>query len=632
MMKILRKYNKQFLAVITAFVLVFWLAGDPLQQALMPNPGAEVLGRDLSGPITRNDTTVAEFNTRIQILFGISWEQEWGQPAATTGEPLETLDWVLLVREAERNGADVSIAESRRICEQGGMTETQIRQRLAQAGQDVTVDTVYAALAEFLKVKRMMSLLQASFGAPEPQLRQIARDRIESSKIQAVTFPAASFADPEESFDEETIKNHFETHKADRPVEGSLTFGYFRDPRVKVQYIHIDPAKIKEALPDDESRDIKQALEYWKRNPKAPEFKRTPEEVAAITDAMPTATDDQGNPLPKPVPALHHETFEQAKAAAIDAVKKQKAKMDADRIAAELTRLLAAPWFAVDAPPDQYKPAPESVKRLEHYTEVIAQLPGNLQYPDAVTTLVLDLKTERELNEIEGIGAYSGLAFQVEGLVEIPKETKNRAVYKSLWETYSRPLDARENGIYLLRVVEVEEGHVPESLDEVRDLVLEDLRTLSGMERARAAAQQFAESARDLGLKEAWEQNTELADKVTPDKGGFVEPPPFARTHPFFEHYIPQIGKVTEEAIDIAFDLAAQGEESSVEVVDLPDVAAVAVLKGLSRTPLYKEDYASARGQMLNDLARRQFNEILFDWVTRKQIRARNKFELNERL
>jgi hypothetical protein len=198
MMKFFRKYNKQFLAVITAFVLVIWLAGDPLQDALMPNPGTDVLGSDLSGPITRNESDVAEFNTRLQNLFGVSWEQEWGQPGAATGEPLDTLDWILLKREAERYGIDVSIAESRRICEQGGMTEDQIRQVLAQARQDVTVDTVYAALAEFFKVKRMMSLFQAPLGAPEPQLRHIARNRIESATIQAVTFPAVSFADPEE--------------------------------------------------------------------------------------------------------------------------------------------------------------------------------------------------------------------------------------------------------------------------------------------------------------------------------------------------------------------------------------------------------------------------------------------------
>jgi hypothetical protein len=287
------------------------------------------------------------------------------------------------------------------------------------------------------------------------------------------------------------------------------------------------------------------------------------------------------------------------------------------------------------------------VKVEDYYKSILEVIPPTLVYPEGVILSETDWINQEDIRDHEDFGgarleladgrtlAMATLALNVEGLLPLPDDERiDRNLFLARYETPRSPLKGFDGSLYLFRVVDVKEGHAPESLEEVRDLVVDDLRTLGGMDAAEAAAKAFAETVGDRSLQNAWEDdaNADLVAKITPDRGGFVVPPPFPRqsasrlgTEVF---NIPLIGEVDQQVIDTAFELAAAGAESEIRTLRVPAEARVVMLKGRELQPLYAETYEQRRSFLRQQLTRTVASEVLFDWLNAKQIRARNGFEL----
>ena len=623
MMKWLRKYNKQIMGVAASFLLVVWLGGEALRSAGRRNMDNEVIGRCKWGPITQGDHKLADFESNLQRSVGLNWQANWGRVA---GKPLTTVDWILLNREADHQGIHVTQRDVRRVARANGLSDTLIKQVALR--RDVTPERIYAALASYFKVGRMVALYQSALRITEQGVRVAARDQLERATINAVKLPAASFADPEQTFTDDQIARQYEKYKDSRRVPGSQTFGYYREPRVTIQYVEIDPEKVKALLPGDERSYLKRALEYWKANrDKDPAFRRSQEQIDAVLKNLPEQKDEQGNPLPKPPVPPYFEKFEQAQSAAIDAVKTREAKAQTARLANQLIKRLAQPWFNVAAERNAYKPAPEAVRRPEHYEKTLAQWPEYRQYKDAIRIGILGPVTEAGLADVDDMGAAFYPAFAVEGLTEIPKDTDNRSMYKSLWETSNEPVTARNGKVYVYRVIKSQPGRPPSGLDEVRDEVIEDLRVAAALDRAVQAGQELAQAAAKSSLKEAWEADRELADRVTPDAGGYLPSVNVTRNNPFWGRLVPQIGAVNEEFINTAFRLAADADKADPEVVRQDDLNLAVVIEGQSLAPLYDQMYQQQRAKLAGQLTQQRVLEALRAWLQPDQIRERNGYE-----
>jgi hypothetical protein len=203
-------------------------------------------------------------------------------------------------------------------------------------------------------------------------------------------------------------------------------------------------------------------------------------------------------------------------------------------------------------------------------------------------------------------------------------------MYLSEWMTFPKPLVGMDGATYLFRVVAVEKGREPHDLDEVADRVADDLRLLRGMERAKAAAEDFVENIGTNGLKDAWEANVELSAKVTPDRGGYLAPSSFPRDSTFMigvKNVVLSLGRVTDEFIDVAFALAAEGEDSRPAIAELPDEAEVVIIKGKRLSPLYEEMYQQQRSALQKEFSQRKAAEILLNWLNAKHVRERNQWK-----
>jgi len=666
MMKFFRKYNKHLLAIFMALLLVIWLGGDAIQAFVTPDPGKRVIGSAIGGKVTEADRALAERETQLlnhltQVATSSNkrasfmwqlWQdalQQYDPP--TADERLGYIEWVLLKREAQRMGVAVTPTQAKSILASEGLSEDVVRQMAVRSNR--IPDTYFEAAASYYSVRNMVDLAAAVTVPPEPELRRKARDIMERATIEAVVFPAISFADPAQTFSPEQMQKQFDAHRTARAGNG-LNFGYYQEPQVRVQYIRIAPAELEPHLRGSAQTFEREAYEYWQENRETKsEFRFSLAEVEQLkkqqAEASSNGLDAGSNGVTIPAAGSFYTTFAQAREKALKLVRQQTAESEADRIANRLGQALREPWFATVYDETGHRPAPDAVKTEEHYAQTLAALPANMQYPAGVEAKTLDWMTSAQLAQIGGFGdasvpideqralPISQLAFDVQGLADAPEEgRRDTSLHLSLWQTFSKPVLAEDGTIYLFRVIGVKEGHAPESLAEVSDQVVEDLRLLEGMDAARTAAGSFVSNVSTGGLREAWMADEELRARVTPDRGGYVEPPPFPRDNSLIGargNVVQPFGEVTKEFIETAFRLAAEGQDNSpVEIVDLPDEARVVAMRGLAKSPLYEEDFHERRDFLTQHFSRQKQSEILGQWLNAKMVRKRAEFEMAGRL
>ncbi len=652
MMKFFRKYNKHLLAVFMAGLLVFWLGGPALEALVKPDLGKDVVGTSKKyGVILAADRSRARSQEELRLALPGGQRLSWGQwkiAGAKPGEQIDVIEWILLEREAEHYGIHVSPAEAKAKLESNSQLKiTEEVVRIVAARRDVPTAAIYEAVAEYFSVARMLSLFQSGVVIPEPELRLTARNVFERANIEMVTLPASSFADPDQKFTEAELQAQFDKYKEDKAIPGTLSFGYYIDPAIDIQYIKVDPDKIKDQLRIEDDSLKRRAFDYWSANRgKDGRFRRSDDEMSALRKAAENVSSN-GEKTPPPAISQWYESFEEAQAKAIDAIKTEEARSEAERVANKLSNMLKDPWYEVKADEKtQFKPAPESVKNIEYYNETVAQLPKSMQYAPGIEVNTIKNVSVADLAELGGIAtagwksssgiqlSFADMAFNVEGLATIPEESADKSMYLSLWETKAQRIEGTDGSLYLFRITKATEGRTPASVDEVAERVAADLRISAGMEKAKEAAKAFTATIGTNGLKAAWDADKALSEKVTVDRGGYKAPMAFARdTSSYFgrKNFVPMIGEVTDEFLTKAFELAEKGDESPVEIVELPGLAAVAVIKGKSLQPFYDKDYEKNRPYLQAQMWQQKTAEMVTGYLNAKKIRERAEFEMGNK-
>jgi hypothetical protein len=267
--------------------------------------------------------------------------------------------------------------------------------------------------------------------------------------------------------------------------------------------------------------------------------------------------------------------------------------------------------------------------------------------------------TAEEAAELAGIGGAAGrnelnqplpfaqYAFLVKGLSDAPTE-RGSETRLALYETTRSPLRDQKRGqeynFYLFRVVEVVPSVVPESLEEVRDLVEQDLREYKGFLRAAEEAQRLKQASgeAETGLEEAVNADKEFKELL--GLTAVMKIGPFSRIQPINQRmlqfgqtqirpsYIYRIGR-DEKFIAEAFEMAEDAEERGerlVRVISLPADKKHAVIESLELQRVTDSDYETHRQDiefLLRTNALRAFRD---DWFDPERIRERADFSLVE--
>ena len=641
MMKFFRKHNKKLLAVFGVLLMLVFVAGGALDDLLQAGGDAVVAKTNL-GSISYTDQELANGLTSILAAIGLDWQR----PFPTFNEPLDTIDWIILAREAEQLGM--------------GSNAGSVRSSLAfQSGIDgvarqlrVKSDRILQAMAEYTAIREAALAVAGATALSEAEVLAAARNALEKVRIGAVMLPAEAFVEEDPEFTEAEIEAQFTAYREREPGPG-LEFGYYVPPALKVQYIRIDREAIAGGI--RVANLEKKAKEHFdERREEDPAFRRPAEETAAAED------ETLEGPLPEePVDRGPYLDWEEAREAAIEIVRKQEAAGAAARIADWFVQYTTEAWLDVQRGEDGYKVAPENVAKLDYYDNVLQRIPATIGYPEAVHTGGTDYFSRAEVGDIPLLGGarfrpergtgtpaamavqFPTLAFRTKAIVPIVPNEKgtNRSDYLATFETCRYPLTDPDGNVFLFRVVDGRDGHAAESVDEVRDRVLSDLRLLQGYRAAKERAESLRSCATSMSLQEAHESDEELADRlgaaIGQEAGGYFEPLPFARAT------ISQagrgrerttawvgggVGSLSDEVVDECFALAEA--DSRIKVIELKDRATIMVAEWVETLPAQADEFEDMREGLVQQMFRFHSQAAITDWLNPEQIRARNGFAL----
>lgn len=630
MMKLLRKYNKQLLAVTMVFLMIVFIGGTALESLMTPSFNPIVANSNL-GKISQRDTAYADQSTRLLQSLGIPWQAYF-----TVGsEPLTQTDWVLLLREAERLGIKADVTAARVWL--NNLQDSQAIDRVA-IRLGIKPARMYQAVAEFQVIERTIRFLGSASPPSATAVRVAAKNALDKVKVQAVVFPATAFLDESQEFPEVALSTLLDTARETEAGKG-LNFGYYVPTALRVQYIRIDRDKLAKQIgvPNLERR----AREHYNKNRDSSTYKR---------ESDGSEPDDQLGPLPPT-----YLTWDEAKETAVDIVRKQHADEIAGRIAMWLVDYTLEGFFDVESGDDGYKPAPDFVKRPEYYQEIISKLPAKLSYPDAISVEFTDFFTADSAENVPDIGvAYRDgqswlgslktLAVKTKAVVaKVPDDAGVRTdEYISDFQTSLYPLTDADGNKFIFRVVDSKAAHPAESIDEVRDQLITDLRLKKAYEQAYIMADTLKCAADEQGLKPAFDTDEELQELSTnttgPDRIGFFEPPTFsrvsrARAAEQFSgdatQYVSGLGQIPSASIARCFDL--ESAEHPTTIIELPDRATVIVVQWLETQTADEDDFNSLKTTLVSQLSSNERRKLVNHWLDPEQIRARNGYEMISR-
>jgi hypothetical protein len=639
MMKFFRKYNKHLLAFFMSLLMIVFIGGSALQGLMTPKANPEI-ARSSFGPIMLYDQQKALEETKLLESVGQSWQR----PLFSDAKPLESVDWILLSREAKKLGVSVDEAA---VATSPGFESHMSQIQIVAHQLRVKPDLIISAMTRLQSIQQAARAVAGSSVPSEAEVIRAARDALEKVSIRAVLLPAEAFVSPNENFTPEEIAAQYSAHR-EREKGTGLHFGYYQQPRIKVQYLKIDRGIIAANI-GVPNLERKAKTYYEERRATDPAFRRSPEELN-VPDPV-AAGLIVGPPAPKPTPWVD---WEQAKDSATTKLREQFADENVQRIVDWAIPYTSEAWIEAVKRDSGYKTAPQDVASADYYDRLVERLPQTLKFPGAVTVHVTDFFSQSDAPKVADIGGtivrgeqglvarnFGALAFRNEAFIpKIPEDEGAAAAdFLAMYQTSSHPLtDYRKSDVYVFRVIEARPGGPAESVDQVRDLVIADLRMQRGFEAAKKHAESLRSCAANDPLRSAYESDPELAAFRETGEGaktGFFEPPPFSRVlrgqaatgrTPDGMFVGGGLGKISNEIVDACFALAADPQKTA--VMEMPDRAAVMVVEWVETIPAGEDEFNGMRSQLVTQLTDSRWREFINDWLDPGRIRARTGFEL----
>ncbi|MCK4625413.1 MAG: hypothetical protein KAV00_08895 [Phycisphaerae bacterium] len=664
MMKFFRKHMKKLLAIFASAILISWLGGSALQSLLTPDMGGSVTATYVGGDITRNQWRW----TQRQTAWLDGLRLNWRYPASRAQlVDLDQPSWFLLQKEAQRMG----IHSSRPLVET--MLENHLKQLRRQkipvpsvaslaAKLNVTQELIYDAVAAHIDVVRYVGKVGQAAAVSDAEVLRALDDGLSQVQFKAAVLRAEMFENPEETFTESEMRETFDKSKDRKPSGKGMNFGYVLPPRVKMQYAKIDPKAIEQAVTLDPRKLEDEANEYWRKNKQDPAFLRPPGEKKDDT-ATTRQADEDTTTQPTSAPAEEGEkekspyfaNWLQAREAAIEAVRSNKATERAEAIANWLKEQTAIPWDHLEANTNGYKPTPAIATATGHYSQILGDATVGLSGVETVTISTTDWISPENIQDLEGIGSallpnpggqpimFPQIVFHVEGLAVIPSGEDavgvDRTTFMALYQTYPYAMRDADDNIYVFRPVQVGEERPPLDIDEVRDRVVADLRFAHGYEKAQTAAKELHQKARQDGLENAWNVDKSIQKAVnsfnetTDDqarKAGFNKIITVNRKLLTGDpvEYAGNIGQVTETFLEACFTMGqSESKDSRLRIIDMPESGTVVVVEWIKDVPLDEQRFEMFKSYVSQQMQRQRVQEYLGEWLRPKQIKARNEFE-----
>ena len=269
MMSVFTKYNRPILAVLSALLLVVFLAPTAVTQCgrMDASPSTVWATTSDGASVTLKDLT--EMRGQLAVLEFLR------DPISTRLDVTKSADhWWLLVKEARDAGMVGGISDGREFLEQaaastGRPADELLVQLSASSRQPQQV--VLQALANLRGVER---LIRASQGAPRlsaARQRLAARELLTDVSGDVVAIDAAAVGDaitvtpptPDQ------LAATFERGKGSLPGAGPAGIGYRLPDRVRIEWLVVPAGSIVRSLESDPALGPVELRKEFRRNPAA---------------------------------------------------------------------------------------------------------------------------------------------------------------------------------------------------------------------------------------------------------------------------------------------------------------------------------------------------------------------------
>lgn len=640
MMQFFRKYNKTLLAVFMAFLMVVFVGGSALQSLVAPDPRGEVRWNSDFGEITQGNLNDMDVKMKLASAF---------YPRLPDLQPV---DLILLLREAESFGLQPDAAALQAQLPED--LKTNIARFASQQHQ--RPGAVFQAMAEMETVQKMLAAMTSSYEPTEAELRAAAEEVLRKAKVEAVVLPAKVFVQKDQTFSEAELQAQFEKYRETAPGIG-LHFGYVLPPAVKIEYVEVQHAMIldslQQAVADAKTNALGRLLvnraERFYKDERATNklFKKKAEEKQPDEGgADDTKADGEDAAEDEPT----YMSWEEARGIALEDVLNKEASKRAERLAKELIRKDNSLWIDQPMREDHYRERPKGVDSSDYYGDLIESLESKYRYPGALAIKASKYFTQDEASEVPGIGGIGGavggsnarlreLAFRVEGLATIPDPGMARE-FMSLYQTCHYPIKSFvNNNYYVFRVVGTKDSRPAERLDQVRDKVVHDLRTLRGFEAAKEQAHTIREGmGLGLPMKEAFENDGEISRLREQSAANeralqYITPPPFSATSIGYyysmmqrgatKHYPVSIGSNSVPYEEIQKVFALEGAVDQTTIIELEDNPTVLLVRVLEFEPAREDGYERFRSMIAQGLRSSRVGMVVKQWFDPDSIKAR---------
>ena len=630
MLKFLRKYNKWILVVGGSLLMVAFLAPQAIQQMprLRDPVVAEYNGKSVkASKLERADAELRAVNalggvgSLTDLMLGMS---------APSGERYK--EWYMLTREAEDAGfvgsdldgagyydeiaQQLAILQVRELARQNNIPESIAAQLVPQyaegwlnrivgsengaasAGRFRTLDDLHKAVAKLRGVLRMQTAYNAMGRLSSSRATRSGVDIFNGAKVDYVVIPSERFTDAVPEPTEEAIQAHFEKYKDSIPSETEYGIGYRQPMRVKLEWLAIEREPIENAI----TIDAVEASKYHQLN--KDKFPGSFSESRASIEAE-----------------LKRQKAQQIISQAENAVRSEMLRA---------TRTLERRDGYVDLPANWAEERPSLESIAQRVVDQIKEANDGLTIPlPSITVRNSKWLDQQEVYSLPGFGGANLRVGSIEApaviaVFSVKELNPNPNVPVQVGLLASEfPLVGNDGTRYFFRVLDARKESAPETLDEVRDEVVADMKRIEAYDRVVGELGGYTEVAINAGLEEVVESvnaglpaESDATVGETPERVSIREGVTL----------ISRVGQATppvfrdENVLDAAFAVAKPLDPTKrIEDIALPErtfavpapkslAVVVGRISGLE--PLTREDFAMGYNQYSSIITQLEVNEL----------------------
>jgi len=650
MLKFLRKYNKWILVIGGSLLMVAFLAPQAIQR----------LGK-------LNDRTIADFDgkpmkaSKLRLaaneLRGVDALGGTNGLASIllsldSGSQDRDIQWFLLTQEAEQGGyigsdqdgatlypfiaEQLALANVRAMIQQNpqfqsiafqllGQYRDQWLQRIqstensaAGAGQFHSIEDFHKAIAKLRGVLRLRESYARLGRFSTTRAANEAKETFDAAETSYVVIPSDRFISDVPEPTEDQILAHYEQYKDKLASETDYGIGYRQPDRIKLEWLAIERAPIEAAI----TIDPVEASKFQQLNP----------------DQFPGTFSEE---RPRIEAALRRQKAD-------DILKEAENFVSAETLRA--TRTLERDGNYVKVPDNWNQVRPPLEQIAQTVVQRISEANDGMVIPTPTVTRHDDSwLAAQDILSLPGIGfsqirygstqlPIAGALFNVRELNPNPSLAVQVGVLASEF-----PSTGNDGSIYFFRILAAHKASPPDSIDEVRDEVIKDIKRIEAYDQLTQRLSTYAEVAINSGLDDVVAMlNAGLPDDTNITVGDF--PDRISITDGVTLRS--RIGRSTpaifqdQAVLDSAFGISKSIDPTlKIEDVPLPDRTyivpapkSLAVVVGRidSVQPLTQEDFATGYNDIANTLLTLEITDlgVTDDPFTLERLEARHNFKM----